>query len=382
MAGMNNRHIIQMKPYTDATVFFLLRDIAMGFCLGTANIIPGVSGGTFLLIFNIYERVFTVLEHINPSNIIHVLNSAAKIICGPARQAHLKNLAQFFESKDFFFVLRLATGAVGAIFLLSGLMKYLLVHYFSPTYALFFGLILVSIIVPLRMMTQKKIYMILFFAFGVSATIWVSLAVNPYEKVKLKSEIYHARYIKEKKVQRTGGSPDRHSLISEYTADGYAYALVCGAVAVSAMILPGISGSLVLILMGEYFEIISAIAGLGTLRADYILFLGCFSVGLAAGGLLFARLVNELLKRFYNPVMAFLTGLMAGSLYALWPFKKSIIMAEQYIRHDGVIQVIDHARIYTNINQLPSGTDPQLYFSLAAFAAGCVIMCFFVRHGN
>ena len=57
-------------------------------------------------------------------------------------------------------------------------------------------------------------------------------------------------------------------------------------------------------------------------------------------------------------------------------------MAEQYIRHDGVIQVIDHARIYTNINQLPSGTDPQLYFSLAAFAAGCVIMCFFVRHGN
>ncbi len=146
-----------MKPYTDATVFFLLRDIAMGFCLGTANIIPGVSGGTFLLIFNIYERVFTVLEHINPSNIIHVLNSAAKIICGPARQAHLKNLAQFFESKDFFFVLRLATGAVGAIFLLSGLMKYLLVHYFSPTYALFFGLILVSIIVPLRMMTQKKI---------------------------------------------------------------------------------------------------------------------------------------------------------------------------------------------------------------------------------
>jgi len=372
---MDNIRHRQDRPDTGSPAFSLLRDIAMGFCLGTANIIPGVSGGTFLLIFNIYERVFTVLECINPSNIINVLTRIWKIICGPARQAHLKDLTHFFESRDFFFVFRLAAGAAAAIFLLSGLMKYLLVHYFSPTYALFFGLILVSIIVPLKMMTEKKVYMILFFAFGVFATIWVSSAVNPYDKVKLKSEIYHARYI-------NGSSSGRHDLTSEYTAEDYVYALACGAIAVSAMILPGISGSLVLILMGEYFEIISAIAGLGSLRLDHILFLGCFAVGLAAGGLLFARIVNGLLKRFYNPVMAFLTGLMAGSLYALWPFKKSIIMAEQYIRHDGVIRVIEHARIYTNINQMPSKTDPHLYFSLAAFAAGCVIMAFFVRHEN
>jgi len=76
--------------------------------------------------------------------------------------------------------------------------------------------------------------------------------------------------------------------------------------------------------------------------------------------------------------MAFLTGLMAGSLYALWPFKKSIIMAQQYIKKDGVVSIVDNVRIYTNINELPVMGE-QLYISGLFFISGCIIMLFFIK---
>jgi len=192
----------------------------------------------------------------------------------------------------------------------------------------------------------------------------------------MKSESYESRYLKNKEIKQEKSDIRAFSFIGKYSLDEYIYASICGAVAVSAMVLPGISGSLVLILMGEYFEVVSAISGLKTLNVDNMIFLGCFLIGIILGGLLFSRLVNIVLKRYYNATMAFLIGLMSGSLYALWPFKKSIIMAQQYFKQDGVICIAQNVRIYTNINELPQiGT--QLYVSLAAFLVGCIIMSFF-----
>ncbi|MCK5684285.1 DUF368 domain-containing protein, partial [bacterium] len=122
--------------------------------------------------------------------------------------------------------------------------------------------------------------------------------------------------------------------------------------------------------------VISAISGLAKLNLDNMIFLGCFAVGIVFGGLVFAKLVNLLLKRFYNPTMAFLAGLMAGSLYALWPFKKSIIMVQQYIKQDGVIKILENTKIYTNINELPI-LEAQLFIPFFCFIAGCIIMSFF-----
>jgi putative membrane protein len=269
-------------------------------------------------------------------------------------------------------------GGVIAIICLSSVMKYLIVYQFSITYALFFGLILVSIIIPVKMLTDKKAYLVLFVIFGAVSTIYVAQAVNPYDKVKMKSDIYAGRYVTDQTVKPGAQASGAFSFTGKYTVDEYVYASVCGAVAVSAMILPGISGSLVLILMGEYFAVVSAISGLKSLSLDHMAFLGCFAVGILLGGLLFARLVSSVLKRYFNATMAFLIGLMAGSLYALWPFKKSIVMALHYIKQDGVIRIAQNVRVYTNINECPQiGT--EFYLSLVSFMIGCCMMFFFIR---
>ena len=357
----------------------LIQELLMGFCLGTANIIPGVSGGTFLLIFKIYERVFAILNNINKVNILSALSYIIKIVFKPHKSGSINSFVKFLQKNDFIFLFKLIAGAVIAILCLSSLMKYLIVYQFCATYSLFFGLILISIIIPVKMVENKKASLILFAVIGAVATIYVSYAVNPYDKVKKKSQHYQARHLQaDPNITKERQTNKIFSFTGKYTLNEYSYALLCGAVAISAMVLPGISGSLVLILMGEYFAIVSAISGLGTLNMDNLVFLGCFTLGIVFGGLVFARLVNMLLKRFYNPTMAFLAGLMAGSLYALWPFKKSIIMAQQYIKQDHVISIVENVRVYTNINELPQ-PGPQLYISGIFFITGCIIMLFFIK---
>ena len=364
----------------------LIKELLIGFCLGTANIIPGVSGGTFLLIFRIYERVFSILNNINKANIIFFSACIINIIFKPGKAHSLHAFIAFLKKNDFVFLFKLIVGAVVAIIGLSSLMKYLIIHHFSVTYALFFGLILISIIIPVKMLTHKKAYLILFVILGAVSTIYVAYAVNPYEKVKMKSEAYEGQYLKNQDfkkekpefIQKEKSGVKAFAFTGKYTFDEYIYALICGAVAISAMVLPGISGSLVLILMGEYFEVVSAISGLKTLSLDNMIFLGCFTIGIILGGLLFARLINAVLKKYYNATMAFLIGLMAGSLYALWPFKKSIVMVQQYIKKDGVISIAQNVRVYTNMNECPQiGT--QLYISVVFFIIGCIIMFFFIK---
>lgn len=375
MGGMSSPDIKPME--TDTGFSRVIKELLMGFCLGTANIIPGVSGGTFLLIFNIYERVFSLLNNINKANILYFLTCICHLVFKSGRPGTLRRIIAFLRTNDFIFLLALLVGALAAIVSLSSLMKYLIVYQFSVTYALFFGLILVSILIPVKMIQPKKSYLILFVALGAFCTIYVTCSVNPYEKVKKKSDIYQDQYVKNKELESEKQENPVFLFTGKYTVDEYAYAAFCGAVAVSAMILPGISGSLMLILMGEYFEVISAISGLKTLNWENLAFLGCFGMGVIVGGLLFARLINWVLKRYYNATMAFLMGLMAGSLYALWPFKKSIVMAAQYIKQDGVISIVQNMRVYTNINEIPQ-MDGQLLFSLVSFVMGCIIMTFFI----
>jgi len=376
MAGMREDPEKSMEKNVEQSG--LIKELLIGFCLGTANIIPGVSGGTFLLIFKIYERVFSCLNNINKNTILNLTNSLLTIFFKPEKMHAFQCFMESLKKNDFIFLFKLIGGAAAAIISLSSLMKYLMVHHFCMTYALFFGLILVSIIIPVKMLTEKKTVLFLFFIIGAVLTIYVTIAVNPYERVKKKSEIYAGQYLKTQDVEKKTEELTVLSFAGKYTVEEYAYASICGAIAVSAMVLPGISGSLVLILMGEYFEVISAIAGLKTLCLDNIFFLGCFSIGLVLGGLFFAKFIHIVLKQYYNATMAFLIGLMAGSLYALWPFKKSIVMARQYIKEDGVIHFAEQVRVYTNINEFPQlGT--EFYGSAVTFLMGCMIMFFFIE---
>ena len=359
----------------------MIKEVLMGFCLGTANIIPGVSGGTFLLIFNIYERVFSILERINQTTFFAFLNILLSFTGKPGFGKSLKELVHFTRENDFLFLIKLATGAVAAILALSSLMKYLLLHHFSPTYSLFFGLILISVIIPLKMIRSRKSVLVFWAILGAGLTIAVSCLVNPYDKAKIKSDHYATQMEANSGGNRQMPGPLQKgpsALAGTYTVREYAYATLCGAVSISAMVLPGISGSLVLILMGEYFEIISAISALKGLHMETFLFLGFFSLGLVFGGLLFAKLINYVLQRFYDSTMAFLTGLMVGSLYALWPFKKVMVMAEQYVKQDGKILLLENVNVYTNINIFPQ-TPSQASLAFAFFLIGCAVMYAFIR---
>lgn len=373
----------------------LAKELFMGFCLGTANIIPGVSGGTFLLVFNIYERVFAILNRINKAL---VLKFAAIVFCvvkNLGRNGCIQDLVSFLKQIDALFLLKLMLGAITAIIALSSMMEYLLVHQFAYTYSLFFGLILVSIIIPVKMLSSLKGPVVFMVLLGLSLTVFVSWSVNPYDKVKIKSDHLERRYLHLSSVENLAqsGNPlenqlkketkkprkqGRFAFFGKYTIEEYIYAGICGAVSISAMVLPGISGSLVLILMGAYFDVISAISALKSGHLDTLVFLCCFGAGIAVGGLLFARLVSFVLKRYYNATMAFLIGLMAGSLHALWPFKKVMIMARQYVNQDGAIAVVENFQVYTNLNILPSSVH-QLLVPLIFFFVGCAVMAAFIR---
>lgn len=358
----------------------LIKELFIGFCLGAANIIPGVSGGTFLLIFNIYERVFAILNGIDRSVVTRIISLGWTILRHQGRQRTITDFSDFCREKDFIFLIKLLTGAVAAILALSTLMKYLLIHHFSVTYSLFFGLILVSVLIPVKMLKRLRARLILFVCLGGALTVTVSWAVNPYDKAKIKSDHYRAQYRQMDPAVRANGAGDAGPLsyTGKYTPDEYLYAAICGAVSISAMVLPGISGSLVMILMGAYFDVISAISALKQFHMDTILFLGSFACGIVVGGLLFARIIHFVLNRWYDATMAFLIGLMAGSLYALWPFKKLIVMQEQFLKQDGVITLVENARIYTNVNVLPP-LDAGLAWAIVSFGIGCVIMVAFMK---
>nr|WP_319494491.1 DUF368 domain-containing protein [uncultured Desulfobacter sp.] len=361
---------------TSATI----KELLMGFCLGVANIIPGVSGGTFLLVFGIYERVFSILNQINKFFVFKCFGLIFSSFMHPVTGS--KNVYTFFKETGFLFLFKLAAGTMAAIVALSSLMKYLLLHQFSVTYSFFFGLILVSIVIPIKMLRRFDVWAAVCLLAGIALTVWVSAMVNPYDKIKIKSDhlakAYQAQSASAAGQATAAESGNPVSPVQGYSSGDYLYIAICGAIAISATVLPGVSGSLVLILMGSYFDVISAISELKALHFETFAFLGIFGLGVVFGGLLFARLVSFVLSRYYNPTMGFLGGLMAGSLYALWPFKETVFMAQQYVKQAGVAVRLENVAVQTNVNVLPTQDDPMIA-AFAFFILGCIIMMFFVR---
>ncbi len=336
-------------------MFSWLKVLWSGFLVGVANIIPGVSGGTLLLVLGMYQRVIGVLSGFKAANSVKLLRHGWGILFSSRRKEHLKDFIQTAKALDILFLVILLLGAAVAILSLSDLMKLLLEIQFANTFAFFFGLIVVSTLISVKMLKKRKPVYLVHFLVGAALTIAVTAAVNPADKAKLKSDQY--KKISETSAVQTESNENatestRFKYTGHYSVGDLSMSAASGAVSVSAMILPGISGSLVLILMNQYYEVISAVSGLKTFQLDYVLFLGVFAAGMVVGLLLFARLVNFVFSRFHDSTMALLIGLMAGSLYALWPFKEAVIM-DQYVKTSGGISVVENAIVYTNVNILP-----------------------------
>ncbi|RME86015.1 MAG: DUF368 domain-containing protein [Planctomycetota bacterium] len=259
--------------------------VIKGLLIGIANIIPGVSGGTFALILGIFQRLMNAIKAINGKTLWICFRILWKGFTSEGRQEFLEE----WKRIDGNFLLLLGIGAGIAILGSSWIIDYLLKHYPALTLAFFIGLILPSLWIPYRMMEEKNVLHFFWLLPGIGLTVGVSLAF----------------------ASSSSASPSP------------LFAFFSGALAISAMILPGVSGSFVLLVLGQYQNVITAIKTFQHSPLDFnnFIFLASFGLGCLFGLASFARLLSYLLKKFPSPTMAFLIGLILGSLWVLWPFK-------------------------------------------------------------
>jgi putative membrane protein len=235
-----------------------------GFLMGMADVIPGVSGGTIAFITGIYPRLIHALSTIDLSFVKFLVRfkfgKAWKII----------------QKIDWNFLLPLGTGIAAAIFTLSKLMQYLLAEFTALTYAFFFGLILASAIFLYRI--NKK--------FGFEHAIFLALG-------------FVFAYV-----------------IAGAAAVGFSHNLptifVAGVLAISAMILPGISGAFILVLLNQYEYLVNALHDFEFIVA------GTFILGACVGLLGFSKVLDYVLRRHRSLTIATLIGVMIGSLRVPW----------------------------------------------------------------
>jgi len=372
----------------------MLFDFLKGTIIGIANIIPGVSGGTLAFILGVYHRLIRAVNCINAGFFIEFFSSPKHIFTKEGRS----NIAALLKKNDLFFLMRVGAGAVVSIMLLSGVMKKMLLDYREPVYGLFLGLVIMSILIPYRQMTRKKLPELIMLVLAALLTLFISYSVNPSHKVLENSKRY------EQSVSDTPSGQIKNSIKISNVRD-YAVVFFSAAAAISAMVLPGISGSFVLILLGQYFIIISAVSNAGmyvkallvhkTIPPEMInqftgdiLIIVFFAIGCIIGILLFCRLFEYVYAKFPNQTLAGLTGLVVGSCYALWPFKTFIIQ-DVYIKTSGGIVFAEGYKIYTNQNFLPfiSGFSSNIsgirsFAVLIMFCAGVAVMFLFSKVKN
>lgn len=294
-----------------------LKEIFFGAIFGVANIIPGVSGGTMALIMGFYHRLIMAIQNITFKSILNLL-AILKF-----NRSGVQTFYGELKRIDAFFLLRLFIGAVFAIVILAKLMTYLLTQWHDPTYGFFFGLVVLSVVAPYRLISKITPVVLVISIIAAVMVIGLSSGVSGDDLIK------KAQVKQELKMQKDNLQTESKSTNQSYKK--YLLFFVMGAIAISAMILPGVSGSFLLILMGGYFDMLSAIV-----NRDFIL-LGSFAFGCLIGLMVFTRFLNMMLKRFHDLTLAFLLGLVAGSLWVIWPFKNSISIGEEVIFLDNMI---------------------------------------------
>jgi putative membrane protein len=336
-----------------------LKHIFFGALIGIANIIPGVSGGTFALILGIYPKLLKALGAYDVQ--------FAKNLFSWMRKPKWVSFKTLVITDDALFLLRLLVGALAAIFLLSKGLKFSLENYYSITYGLFLGLILFSIPIPYRLLTSKRPSAALWLVVGLCVTLFISIQVDPSAKLMEKS--LHYQFV----LQGVQGEAGIRYATSEYLE-----IFLMGVLAISAMVLPGISGSFVLLLFGNYYPVISAISRLRHFYTEDLLYLGVFGVGCVAGLGIFVRIFNFVFTRFKNQTIFFLIGLMVGSLYALWPFK-AYRLVDLYVKANGGVSLVEGYKLYSNRLAMWNGAG-EFFPVLAAVVVGALVMLFFNRY--
>ncbi len=277
-------------------IFRYLTVTFKGICMGAADVIPGVSGGTIAFLMGIYEELINSIKSVN-------LTSLKLLLSG--------RIAEFWKAVNGTFLLSVFLGVLISIFSLARLMQYLLVHEPIPLWSFFFGLILASSVFVLKEIDKWNLCNILSLLIGIAAASYICL-VSPSQ-----------------------------------TPEAYWFIFLSGAIAICAMILPGISGSFILLLLGKYHFIMQAITEFN------VPVITVFGIGAVIGILAFSHFLSWLLKNYYMATIAMLAGFMIGSLIKVWPWKEQTVVgagAEKIaatgttpVAGEGVVSVSDGA---------------------------------------
>ena len=288
-----------------------LKDYALlvlkGIGMGAADVIPGVSGGTIAFTVGIYGELIDSIKRLGSSASLRLLFTL--------------RLGAFWKAANGNFLLSIVAGIGISIFSLARLVTYLLTHQPVLVWAFFFGLVLASTWFVSREVTRWDAKSLLGFVAGAVAA-WFITVMTPAE-----------------------------------TPGGLWFIFICGAIAICAMILPGISGSFILVLLGKYFYIMEAVK---SLNVPVML---VFAVGAAIGISVFSHALSYALHRFHNVTITILSGFMLGSLNKVWPWKETV---ETYVDSHGEVRAL----VETNI--LP---DHLLWEGVALAVAGFALVC-------
>lgn len=247
------------------SAFRSIQLFVIGFVMGVSDLIPGVSGGTIAFISGIYEELLYSIKQIS----------------GPGVRALIHgNIRLALRYVPFRFLLPLGFGILGAIFSLAHLLTWLLLYYPSYLRGFFFGLVLASTLIVLRRIKKWR---------GIHISSFVVAVVIAYMLV---------------------------GLVPIETPNSLLAIFGSGVIAICAMILPGISGSFILVLLGKYSQILTAVTDrdIGTLAI--------FGMGCALGISVFAHFLTWLLAHYHDISVAILGGVMFGSIRKIWPWQE------------------------------------------------------------
>lgn len=273
--------------------------------MGAANVIPGVSGGTIALITEIFERLVNSIKSFN-------LAAIKLFFTGRFRE--------FVKKTDFWFLFSVLLGIALAIVSLARILDYLFIEYPILVWAYFFGLILASVYFVGKRIRKWNVGVIVTFAIGAAIAVWISVM-----------------------------TPSREN-------DAAWYVALCGVVAACSMILPGLSGSFVLILMGNYKLVwIDAVNNI-----DFGILIPLI-VGAGLGLLGFSYILSWVFKKFRDQTLSLLTGFILGSLNILWPWKKTI---STFVDRHGEVQPLLQEKVSPFAYTEASGDSHFLFLAI------------------
>lgn len=280
-----------------------------GIGMGAADVVPGVSGGTIAFITGIYEELVTTIANVDLSLI---------------KTWRKEGFGNMWKQLNGNFILALLTGIFISVFTLMRLTNFLLETYPVVVWSFFFGLVMASVWYVGKQIDRWTLKLIVFALIGFFIAFGITL-MTPAQGID-------------------------HPL----------YFLLCGAIAICAMILPGISGAFILVLMGGYKTITEAVSELN------FQVIGLVGLGAIIGILSFSRVLKWLFNHFRLITLAILTGFIAGSLNKIWPWKN--IMDSEIIKDKVVI--LDETSV------LPQNFegDPQLLFAIIAAILGFLLI--------